>query len=106
MVVKFPCKIYNRPVAKNHQSIRCDSCDTWVQRECNKINKKTYKLLLNEKNARWFYIIYTKEFLLFSNLNNEELIQNVKGRKCKFTYVAEKQKPSKIKFFKKINTLS
>ena len=57
MEVKFPCKICNRPAAKNHQSIQCDTCDTWAHRECNKINKQTYKLLQNEKITKWFCII-------------------------------------------------
>ena len=106
MVVKFPCKICNRSVAKNHQSVQCDACDTWVHRECNKINKQTYKLLQNEKNTKWFCIICSKEFLPFSNLSNEEFIHTVKGKKIKFTHVAEKQRSSKIKFFNKINTVS
>ena len=106
MVVKFPCKICNRPVAKNHQSIQCDACDTWVHRECNKINKQTYKFLQNKINTKWFCIICTKEFLPFSNLNNEEFIHTVKGTKIKLTHVAEKQKSRKTKFFNKINTIS
>ena len=106
MVVKFPCKICNRPVAKNHQSILCNTCDTWLHHECNKINKQTNKLLQNEKNTKWFCIICTKEFLPFSDLGNEEVISTVTGKKIKFTLVAEKQRSSKIKFFNKINTVS
>ena len=34
---------------------------------------------------------------------NEEFIHIVKGKKIKFTHVAEKQRSSKIKFFNKIN---
>ena len=33
MVLKFLYKICNRPVAKNHQRIQCDTCDTWVHHE-------------------------------------------------------------------------
>ena len=51
-------------------------------------------------------ITCTKEFLPFSNLSNEEFIYTVKGKKIKFTHVAEKQRSSKIKFFNKINTVS
>ena len=65
MVVKFPCIICNRPVAKNHQSIQCDTYDTWAHRECNKISKQTYKLLQNEKNTKWFCIICTTPVLQF-----------------------------------------
>ena len=53
MLVKLPCKIYNRPVEKNHQGIECDTCDTWVHLECNKIKSNKIcnkiKLLQNEK---------------------------------------------------------
>ena len=48
---------------------------------------------------------FTKEFLPFSNLSNEEFIYMVKGKKIKFTHAAEKQRSSKIKF-NKINTVS
>ena len=57
----------------------------------NVINRQTYKFLLNEKNTKWFCIICSKEFLPFSNLNNEEFIYTMKGKKIKFTHVAEKQ---------------
>ena len=39
-------------------------------------------------------------------LNNEESIHNVNGKKIKFTHVAKKQEPNKIKFINKINTAS
>ena len=91
MVLKLPYKIYNRPFAKNHRSIQCDTCDIWVHCECNKINKQTYKLLQNEKNTKWFCIICTEEFLLFFSLNNEEFIHTLKGKKVSFTHVDEKQ---------------
>ena len=39
-------------------------------------------------------------------MSNEEFIHNAKGKKINFTYVPEKQKSSKIKFLRKINTVS
>ena len=69
MVVSFPCKTCCKPVAKNHDSIQCDKCDTWAQRNCNKINKQAYRLLQKKKtNSHWFCIICTKDFLPFSDL--------------------------------------
>ena len=106
MLRKLSCKICNRPVAKNHQSIQYETCDTWVHRECNKIKKQTHKILQNEKNTKWFCIICTKAFLPLSNLKNEEFINSVKGKKIKCTHAVEKQKSSKIKFFKNINSIS
>ena len=107
MVVKFSCKICNRPVAKNNQSIHYDTCGTCVHCECNKINNQTYKLLQNEKNTKWFCVTCcTKQFLPFSNLTNEEFTHIVKGKRITFTHVTEKQISSKIKFFNKINIIS
>ena len=63
MAIYFLCKICNQPVAKNYQSIQYDTCDTQIHCECNKMNKRTYKLLQNEKNPIWFCIIRTKDFL-------------------------------------------
>ena len=103
MAVKFPYKIYNWPFAKNHQNIQCD---TWAHRKSNKINKQTYKLIQNQKHTKWFCIIFIQKFLSFSNSSNEEFIHTVKGKKIKFIHVTEKQKSGKIKFFKKINTVS
>ena len=74
IVVKFPWF-----AAKNHQSIQCDTCDTWTHCECKKINKQTYKLLQNEKNTKWFCVVCTKGFLAFSNLTNEERIHTMKS---------------------------
>ena len=58
MVVKFPCKTYNRSVAKNHHSVQSD---TWSHCNYNKRNKQPYKLLQNEQNSEWFCIICTME---------------------------------------------
>ena len=52
MAINFSCKICNRPVAKNHQSIQCDTSDTWIHRKCNKRNKQAYELLKNEENKK------------------------------------------------------
>ena len=50
MVAQFPCKICCRPVAINYD----DKCNTWVHRECNKIDKQTYKLLQKDQKSKWF----------------------------------------------------
>ena len=42
LTVKFPSKICSQLVAKNHQSVQCDTCDTWVHRKCNKIDNQRY----------------------------------------------------------------
>ena len=30
MLAKFPCKICNNPVAKNHKAVECDTIITWI----------------------------------------------------------------------------
>ena len=99
MVVNFPCKTCCKPVAKNHDSIQCDKCDTWVHRNCNKINKQTYRLLQKDKNSHWFCIICTKDFLPFS-----EFIHTIKGKKIKFTHLTKKKLMAEAGFFQPINS--
>ena len=40
--VKHPCVICERPVAKNHHALQCDSCDEWVHIRCEGITKEEY----------------------------------------------------------------
>ena len=52
MVIKDPCKICNKAVAKTHHAIKCDKCNLlYVHTKCNKINLQTYKYL-QKKNTR------------------------------------------------------
>ena len=59
-------------------------------RKCDKINKQTYKFLQKDHKSKWYCIICTKNFLLFSDLNDEEFLYTAKGKKLKFTHVAPK----------------
>ena len=106
MVIKYPCKIYNRPVAESHDCIQCDNCNVWVHRKCNKVNKQTYKFLQKDHKCKWYCIICTKDVLPFSNLNNEEFLYTVKGKKLKFTHVAPKHVSNKTAFLEAINSAS
>jgi hypothetical protein len=45
--VKYPCIICERPVAKNHQALQCDSCDNWVHIRCDRVTKEEYKKFQN-----------------------------------------------------------
>ena len=104
IVVNFPCKICCKPAAKNRDSIQCDKCDTWVHRNCNKINKQTYRLLQKDRNSQWFCIICTKDFLPFSDLNNDEFIHTVKSKKVKFTHVIRKKLTAEASSFQQIDS--
>ena len=101
---KYPCKICQKSIAVNHDSIQYDRCDIWVHTKCNKINKQTYKLLKEDK-SNWYCIICTKEFLPFSNLNDEEFISTI-GKRIPFTALREKRKPEQEQFKKFINDLT
>ena len=103
---KYPCKICNRPVAESHDCIQCDNCNVWIHRKCKKINKQTCTFLQKDHKSKWYYIICTKDFPPFSNLNNEEFLYTVKGKKLKFTHVAPKHVPNNTAFLEHINLAS
>lgn len=90
-MVKYPCKIFQIPVAVNHDSVKCDRCDMRAHTKYNKITKQTYKLLHKDKFS-WYYVICTNEFLPFSNFSDEEFISKV-GKKIPFTIVRENYEP-------------
>ena len=75
-----------------------------VHRNCNKINKKTYRLLQKDKGSHWFCIICTKGFLPFSDLNNDEFIHTIEGKKVKFTHMTKKKLTAEASFFQQINS--
>ena len=53
MVVKYPCGICSKSVAKTHKGIFCDICLTWVHIKCNNTSKDEY-VKLSESNKDWF----------------------------------------------------
>ena len=80
MVIYYPCKICCQPDASNSDSIQCDKCDIWVHHKCNKMNKRTYEYLKQDKSM-WYCIVCTKELFPFSKLNDENLILTLKGKR-------------------------
>ena len=79
MVIKHPCKICRKPVAKNHKAINCDNCNIWVHIKCNHNNKTTYEHLQKDQTF-WYCMECTKEIFPFSNLGNEAFIQTQEGK--------------------------
>ena len=69
MTISFPCKICEKPVAKNHKAVEWDSCKLWVHIKCNKINKQTYNFLM-EDNTAWYFIKCTKSVFPFNEKQN------------------------------------
>ena len=92
MTISFPCKICEKAVAKNHRAVKCDNCDLWVHIKCNKINKQTYNLLM-EDNTTWFCIDCTKSILPFNGIDNNELHCTLQGKKIKFSTFSKKVNP-------------
>ena len=41
MIVRFPCLVCEKPVAKSDEAICCDKCNWWKHRQCNNLCKKT-----------------------------------------------------------------
>ena len=70
MVIKDPCKICNKPVAKTHHAIKCDKCNLWVHTKCNKINLQTYKYL-QKTTHDWYCLKCFAEIIPCSKISNQ-----------------------------------
>ena len=82
MVIKFPCKIYNR------HAVQCHKCHILVHIKCNKINLQTYKFL--QKSPTTLYCIKCSEDIFrFGTISNEELFKTNQGSKIKFTVLTK-----------------
>ena len=102
-VIKFPCGISLKPVANNHQATKCDKCNLWIHIKCNKINKQTYTYLQTD-TSYWYCMTCTKEFLPFSDTNDEELIQTTIGKRIKFTHIDNVPQSVNKNFIQKITS--
>ena len=72
MIVQFPCLVYKKPVAKNHEAIWYDKCNWWVHRQCNNLCKKTYGDL-EKTDMPWYCKKCIMDVTPFSNLTDIEL---------------------------------
>ena len=63
-----------------------------------------YRLLQKDKSSHWFCKICTKNFLPFSDLNNDEFMYTVKVNKVKFTGVIKKKLTAEASFFQQFNS--
>ena len=103
MVIKFPCGIFLKLVANNHQAIKCDQCNLWIHIKCNKIDKQTYTYLQTDISY-WYCMTCTKEFLPSSDTNHEGLIQTIRGKRIKFTHIDNVPQLVKENFLHKITS--
>ena len=70
-MVRGPCKVCKRTVAKNHKAILCGKCKQSVHIKCNNLDSKTFKSLQN-KNYSLNCIMCNREELPFGSLTNTE----------------------------------
>ena len=93
MLAKFPCKICENSVARNHKAIQCDKCHLWVHIKCNKTNTQTYRLLERD-GTTWYCISCSKDLFPFFSLNDNDFHTTIQGQKIKFISVNKKRSSS------------
>ena len=88
MVIKYPCGLCDKPVAKNHKAIVCDLCNKWVHCKCNNVPLTEYYNLIDDANDEsidandkqsWICIKCINDNLSFGNLDDKHFYLNSKG---------------------------
>ena len=97
MIVRFPCLVCEKPVAKNHEAICCDKCNWWVHRQCNNLCKKTYRDL-QKTDMPWYCKNCIKDITPFSNLTDIELEILINGK----TLIPKKLNENHESFFNQV----
>ena len=69
-MIKFPCGICRKAVAKRHEAICCDLCDKWIHIACNNVDKKTYRNLQSSE-INWFCMPCLKKELPFNSISSQ-----------------------------------
>ena len=50
IVMKMPCGICQKTVAKSHKAIECNSCKHWIHIKCNFVSNQFYNSLIEENS--------------------------------------------------------
>ena len=88
MVIKLPCGVCEKAIAKTHNALMCDICDKWVHIKCNNVSKDLFNSLrLENENAlvnnldlsKWVCIKCINSNLPFSDMNDASFYLNSKG---------------------------
>ena len=86
MVIKYPCGLCEKPVAKNQKAIVCDLCNKWVHCRCNNVPLSEYYNLIDNANNEsinvketWICIKCINSNLPCSNLDDKHFYLNSKG---------------------------
>ena len=72
MIPKFPCSVCYKAVAKNHNTVCCDSCNLWVHIKCNNLTKFCYRKMQTSQEP-WYCKNSIKQILPFSELSDSQL---------------------------------
>ena len=86
MVIKDPCVLCKKFVAKSHRALRCDICLGWVHIRCNSVSPATYFEYMDNENDptipvkdNWYCIKCINSQLPFGTLNDKQFYINSKG---------------------------
>ena len=86
MVVKDPCVLCKKFIAKTHRALRCDICLGWVHIRCNYVSPATYFDYMDNENDpaipvkdNWYCIKCVNSHLPFGILNDKQFYINSKG---------------------------
>jgi len=74
MLLKFPCAICGKAVAKNHRGVQCDVCNLWIHTKCNNTSVHEYQRLMDsEEEIKWGGKSCLNSTIPFSNISNKVL---------------------------------
>ena len=75
----WPCGIYHKKVAKDHNAVCCNVCSQWEHISCNKTTRYTYSKLQKEQ-APWYCKKCIKNAIPYSKLSNTQLEELMAGK--------------------------
>ena len=86
MVIKDPCVLCRKFVAKTHRALRCDICLGWVHIKCNNVSPATFSKYMDNKNDpliqikdNWYCLKCVNSNLPFGFLSDNQFYINSKG---------------------------
>ena len=100
MIVRFPCLVCEKPVAKNHEAICCDKRNWWLQRQCSNLCKKTYRDL-QKTDMAWYCKNCIKDITPSSNLTDIKFEKLINGK----TLIPKKLNEYHASFFDQVHCL-
>ena len=86
MVIKDPCVLCKKFVAKSHRALRCDICLGWVHIRCNSVSPATYFEYMDNENDptipvkdNWYCIKCINSNISFSDLDDKHFYITLNG---------------------------